>query len=194
MSERIPRRRWIKTVSTSIPIAAAAAAQQPAAQAQSTPPAAPAERPNLDVTVLDSVADPTLHFFSKDQFATLRRLADILLPAADSMPGAVATEAPEFLDFYLSQSPADRQNLYKSGLDHLKGAGFANMDALQAAPLLAPLLAPWSYKPPKDPFARFLHEAKEDLFRAMVNSKQFAETQGGRRSGAGMNTYWHVLD
>ena len=175
-------------------MAAAAAAQQPAAQAQSTPPAAPAERPTLDVTVLDSVSDPVLHFFSKVQFATLCHLADLLLPAEGGMPGALATEAPEFLDFYLSQSPVARQTLYKSGLDHLSGAGFVKMDASNAAPLLAPLLAPWSYKPPTDPFARFLQEAKEDLFRAMVNSKQFAETQGGGRSGAGMNMYWHVLD
>ncbi len=194
MSERIPRRRWIKTVSTSIPVAAAAAAQQTVIQAQSPPPVPPAERPNLEVTVLDTVGDPILHFFSKDQFATLRRLADILLPADGAMPGAVATEAPEFLDFYLAQSAADRQTRYKAGLDRLSGAGFANLDAARSASLLSPLLTAWTYHPPTDEYARFLREVKEDLFRAMVNSRQFAETQGGRRGGAGMNTYWHVLD
>lgn len=193
MSERIPRRRWIKTVSTSIPIAAAAAAQQPATQAQS--PAAPAaEQPTLEVTVLDTVADPILHFFSKDQFAALRHLAEILIPAAGGLRGAVATEAPEFLDFYLSQSSAERQTRYKAGLDRLNGAGFLGMDAAKAAPLLTPLLAPWTYKPPSDEYARFLLEVKDDLFRAMVNSKPAADTQGGRRTGAGLNTYWHVLD
>ena len=173
-------------------MAAAAAAQQTATQAQSTTAPA-AERPTLEVTVLDTVSDPTLHFFSMDQFAALRHLAGILLPAEGAMPGAVATEAPEFLDFFLSQSSADRQTRYKAGLDRLNGAGFLSMDAVKAAPLLTPLLAPWTYKPPSDEHARFLLEAKEDLYRAMVNSKQFAE-QGGRRAGAGLNTYWHVLD
>ena len=170
---------------------AAAAAQQPTIVAQS-PTAPAAERPMLEVTVLDTVADPTLHFFSMDQFAALRHLAEILLPAEGVMPGAVATEAPEFLDFFLSQSSAERQTRYKAGLDRLNGAGFLGMDATKAAPLLTTLLAPWTYKPPSDEYARFLLEAKEDLYRAMVNSKQFAETQG--RAGAGMNTYWHVLD
>ena len=171
---------------------AAVAAQQSATKAQS-PPASAEERPTLEVTVLDTVADPTLHFFSMDQFAALRHLAGMLLPAEGVMPGAVAAEAPEFLDFFLSQSSADRQSRYKTGLDRLNGAGFLQMDATKAAPLLTPLLAPWTYKPPNDEYARFLLEAKDDLYRAMVNSKQFADNHGGGRTGAGMNTYWHVL-
>ena len=178
------------------------AAPQPA-QAQSAPPAAATatERPTLDVTGLDSVGEPTLHFFTKDQFAALRRLGDLLLPPNGSVPGAVAAEAPEFLDFYLSQSTSEHKQRYQMGLDRLNQearnrrlTGFGEIDPQQAAPLLVSLLEPWTYHPPKDEFARFLREAKDDFFRATVNSKQYADVQSGRRRGAGQNPYWHLLD
>ena len=110
------------------------------------------------------------------------------------MPGAVGAEAPEFLDFYLSQSPSQRQNLYRMGLDRLNQNGFVAMSAEQVKPVLAPLNEPWTYNAPKDDFARFLREAKDDFFRATMNSKQFADAQGSSRRGSGQNPYWHVLD
>ncbi len=191
MSGQIPRRRWIQSIAA-IPAATAVASQQ-SAQAQAVPPTGSPERQNLEVTGLDSVGEPALHFFSKDQFAALRRLGDLLFPQHGPMPGAIGAEAPEFLDFYLSQSPAARQKLYRTGLDHLKQRGFAEMTAEQVKVVLAPLSEPWTYNAPKDDFARFLREAKDDFFRATINSKQFADAQGSRR-GSGQNPYWHVLD
>ena len=201
MSAPIPRRKWIKSVSTGISVAAAAGAQQPVAKAQSAAPAPAAERPNLEITGLDAIGETFSRFFTNEQFAALRRLADLLLPPNGPMPGAVTAEAPEFLDFFLSQSTAERQTRFRAGLDRLNAearkrslSGFAAIDETAAKPLLAPLLEPWTYKPPKDEFARFLREAKDDLFRAMVNSKQYADAQGGRRRSSGMNTYWHAFD
>ena len=193
MSGQIPRRRWIQSIAATIPAAAAVASQQ-STQAQSVPATAPPERPNLEVTGLDSVGEPALHFFSKDQFAALRKLGDLLFPQHGPMPGAIGAEAPEFLDFYLSQSPAARQKLYRTGLDRLSQQGFSEMTAEQAKIILAPLNEPWTYNAPKDDFARFLREAKDDFFRATMNSKQFADAQGGSRRSSGQNPYWHVLD
>ena len=193
MSGRIPRRRWIQSIAATIPAAAAVASQQ-SAKAQAVPSTPAPERPNLEVTGLDSVGEPVLHFFSKNQFAALRRLGDLLFPQHGPMPGAVGAEAPEFLDFYLSQSPAPQQKLYRMGLDHLNQKGFANMTADQVKAVLAPLNEPWTYNAPKDDFARFLREAKDDFFRATMNSKQFADAQGSSRRSSGQNPYWHVLD
>ena len=78
----------------------------------------------LEVTSIDAIADPKPHLLTRSQFAALRKLADILLPANGNMPGAVTAEAPQFLDFYLSQSDAARQTLYRNGLDHLNENDF----------------------------------------------------------------------
>ena len=59
------------------------------------------------------------HFFTAQQFAALRKLSDLLHPPANSVPGALEAKAPEFLDFLLGQSSADRQQLYRIGLDGL---------------------------------------------------------------------------
>ena len=88
-------------------------------------------------------------------------------------PGALEAEAPEFLDFLLSQSAADRQQLYRNGLDGLNSQAkkrfsklFADVDAGQADTLLAPLRDPWTYDAPSDPVAAMLRAAKDDVRRA----------------------------
>jgi len=158
--------------------------------------------PKLTTSTADAVGEPALRFFSAPQMAALRRLAELIVPPAPNRPGAREAKAPEFLDFLLSQSPADRQNLYRSGLDRLQadsrkrfGAAFETTNPQQADTLLAPLHAPWTYSPPSDLFATFLREVKEDLFTATVNSREFTEAQtaAGRR-GAGMGTYWYPVE
>ena len=194
---RIPRRRWLQSLAAA-PVAVAAAQSTGNAQSPTLPLAA--DRPILEVTSIDAVADPKPQVLTRDQFAALRKLADLLLPQNGSTPGAVAAEAPEFLDFYLSQSSAARQTLYSDGLDKLNAESrrltqkpFPEIDAAQAEAVLAPLFAAWTYNPPTDPFARFLREAKEDLFRATTNSKPFADARTGRRA-SGTNPYWHTID
>jgi hypothetical protein len=153
--------------------------------------------------VHDDVGDMQPRFFSAAQFAALRRLSEILVPAGDESPGALEARAPEFLDWLLSQSPQDRQQLYRVGLDQLNtqakkrfSRNFAEVDARQAAELLAPLRESWTLDPPADPLARFLREAKHDVRTATMNSREYtaAAASRGRRGSAGLGLYWLPLD
>jgi hypothetical protein len=175
----------------------------PAAAAQ-TPPTSNAptadDAAKFDLTTADAVADPRHRFFSGAQYATLGRLCDLLGPAYNGRPSARQAEAPQFLDFLLSQSPAERQVLYAQGLDQLDinarrkaGKSFAELSEADAAELLAPLKAKWTWKAPSEPLARFLREAKADVLRATVNSKAYADANAGTRRGTGVNTYWDVI-
>src|SRR5580704_19168048 len=118
------------------------------------PPAAPTAAPGpvpwmrglmevkplpIGSTVPDAVAQTDASFFNEQQLATLRRLSEILLPPLKGYPGAKEAGAPEFLDFLIGVSPADRQHMYQSGLDRLESESehhfkksFAELDAAQA--------------------------------------------------------------
>ena len=163
--------------------------------------AAPTESIKLDTLPLDAVADMTPRFFTAGQFAALSKLSDILLPPLNGMPGALEADAPEFLDFLISRSPAERQQLYRAGLDALNANAqrqfkkpFAEIDAAQANNLLMPLREPWTYVPPTDPFARFLREAKADVRTATTNSRAYATAGAAGRRGGGTGQYWYPLD
>lgn len=162
------------------------------------------EPPKLETTVADAVGDMEPRFFNPQQFAALRKLSDILLPPLSGSPGALDAQAPEFLDFLLSESPADRQKLYRDGLDALNAAArkrfnkpFAETTATQAVELLAPLRDAWTFDPPADPLARFLQAAKNDVRTATMNSREYVTASGaagGRRGFGGQGLYWYPLD
>lgn len=141
-------------------------------------------------------------FFSAAQLAALKKLSNIILPPLNSMPGALDAGAPEFLDFLIGKSTAERRQIYTAGLNTLNaqatkrfGKAFADVTDAQAAELLAPLKQPWTYEPPADPFARFLREAKQDIRNATINSREYvtAGSSGGRRGG-GVGQYWYPID
>jgi hypothetical protein len=159
------------------------------------------ENPKLAASAADSVADGTLRFFDAAQFAALRRLGQILVPARPNAPGAIEAEAAEFLDFLIGQSPADRQTLYRDGTIRLNKEAhsryskpFAEIAAGDADAILAPLREAWTYEAPSDPFARFLRAAKADFLEATVNSRQWAMAQPARRGASGLNTYWFPIE
>lgn len=159
------------------------------------------DNPKLDMATADAVGAPRHRFLTPQQFGTLTKLSDLIAPAYNGRPSASEAETPQFLDFLLSESQTDRQVLYAQGLDQLdiqarlqQGKPFAELDAGAAASLLSPLRAKWTWKLPKDPLARFLREAKNDILRATANSRQWADTSSGGRRGAGLNTYWEVID
>lgn len=198
----IKRRRLLQSLAAA---PAAALAQQ--STLRQSPPAAAAqpaaeEYPKLETLTPDAVGHGRVGFFTAAQFSALRRLADIIFPAANELPGALEAQTPEFLDFLLSRSPADRQRLYRDGLDQLNGrarqlgaAGFAEASAAVVDRVLEPLRQPWTYEPPADPFARFLRSAKEDIWNATVNSRPWSEAMSQRsRSAGGRFYYWHVID
>ncbi|MEO7144840.1 MAG: gluconate 2-dehydrogenase subunit 3 family protein [Bryobacteraceae bacterium] len=160
------------------------------------------EFPKLTVVSTEAVADPAPTYLTPPQFAALRKLGDLVVPASSGRPGASQANAAEFLDFLLAQSPSNRQELYGDGLDRLQadahrlhGKAFEDLTASEAGALLKPLGEPWTYRDATDPHARFLRAAKADLLEATVNSREFiaAQASHGRRAG-GLNTYWYTIE
>lgn len=162
----------------------------------------PAVEPKLEVAIPDAASEPLPQFFTPQQFAALRKLSEILMPAVNGAPGALDAKAPEFLDFLIGHSPADRQHIYRAGLDLLDAhanqrfrKSFAELDASDADAVLSPLREPWTPDPPADPLARFLREAKQDVRTATVNSREYtAQAAAGRRRFGGAGLYWHRLE
>jgi hypothetical protein len=158
--------------------------------------------PKLEETAPDAAGQGVRRFFSANQEATLRRLAELIAPRSGERPGAVEAGVVEFLDFLLGASEERRRNLYRDGLNKLNdearkrhGKPFAELSAGQAGALLEPLRQAWTYQPPADPLARFLREVRDDLLQATTNSREYAESLSRRsRAAAGLNTYWLPLD
>lgn len=189
------------------PVAAALVSPLAIAQQQAPPSARPAGPggggfgqatpiAKLETAAPDEAGTPVApRYFGAIQFATLKQLCEILQPAGKTTPSAIDAGVPEFLDFLIGESPADRQQMYKSGLDLLKG-----LDAANAGKMLAPLKKPWTYEPPKDPLTRFLQAAKADIRTATQNSREWAKaaaataSAGGRRGFGGVGLYWNSLD
>jgi hypothetical protein len=156
--------------------------------------------PQLQTAAVDLAGDPMPQFFTAGQYAALCKLCDLLQPALHGAPGALDAKVPEFLDFLISVSPAERRQLYRGGLDALNAAAmkhsntsFSEAGASDAVAILAPLREPWTYDAPADPLAHFLREAKHDVYTATVNSREYnqagAAAGGGRRFGA-RGFYW----
>ena len=196
------RRSFIQTLAVTPAAALPAFAESlPAAPVTQQAAGPAAEAVKLDTLPLDAVAEMAPRFFTAAQFAALSQLSDILLPPLNGMPGALDADAPEFLDFLISKSLAERQQLYRAGLDALNANAqrqfkkpFAELDAAQASTLLAPLRESWTYVPPTDPFARFLREAKSDVRTATTNSRAYATAGSAGRRGGGTGQYWFPLD
>jgi hypothetical protein len=158
--------------------------------------------PAFELTSPDAVAKSAPRFFGGPQFASFARLGDVLMPAAENEPGALDARAPEFLDFLLSESPAELQVLYRNGVHELDARStralkrpFVKLTAAEAAPILAPLSEPLTYQGPTEPFAQFLQAAKVAFWQATRNSREWAEAQSGlRRGAAGVNTYWLPIE
>lgn len=195
------RRRFIQALAVT-PAVALPVSTEPSVQPFVEPQARQAEAPKYELNTADDVAATTPRFFNARQFAALRKLSGILLPPINDKPGAIEVGAPEFLDFLIGKSPADRKQVYLAGLNALNtqatrrfGKPFADVNDAQATELLAPLRQPWTYDPPTDPLARFLHQAKQDVRTATMNSREYisAGASGGRRGG-GMGQYWFPID
>lgn len=190
-------RRTILKSFVAAPAAAALRGQTPAKETARVVD----ETPKVETSVPDASADPVARFFTKEQFAALSHLCDLLEPSSPQTPGAKDARAAEFLDFLLGQSPAPRQTLYRSGLDRLNSDSahrysqpFAALDAQQAASVLEPLHRAWTYDDPSDPLEHFLRDAKVDILQATRNSYEFISVVSKRSRGAsGMGEFWYPL-
>lgn len=177
------RRRFIQALAA-VPAAPALVQQPPA------PAAAPAQTQTSAITYghAEDFAQPLAGFFTQPQLAALQRLGDVLMPPAGNEPGATQCHAAEFLDFLVKNSPAERQQLYRAGLDALNAQArrqfnrtFAETDAAQADALMAPLKKPWSYEP-ADPLEKFLRAVYPDIQNATRNSREWAAITGMTRN------------
>jgi hypothetical protein len=206
MFPQMKRRKFVLALAA--PAAPVLIAQQlaPVSPAQPVQPAARAavELPKLETAAGDSVAQTMPRFFNAQQFSALQKLSDVLMPSVNGMPGALDAKAPEFLDFLIQESPADRQQIYRTGLDALNahskkqfGKDFAGLQGSESDVILACLRKPWTYETPSDPLDRFLRAAKQDVRTATVNSREYnasgAASGGGRRFGAN-GLYWLPLE
>lgn len=219
----IQRRRFVRgLVVAPIAPAALAAAQQvatpsPSQQQQPQPqPNTPAQQnprqpqsiAPLKTTAADLTGETDHLYFSAAQFATLTKLAGVLVPPVKGNPGAVDTQAPEFLDFLISVSPAERQATYKSGLDHLEAEAqgkfqkpFGQLSNTEADTILKPLMTVrlWPHDLPQEPEKSFIAQVHEDLRTATMNSREWAAAseKAGRRFTRGARTrglYWYPID
>jgi hypothetical protein len=202
------RRRFVQAL-VGTPAATALFAQQPGANqsapgvplnpTQGVPPPARAadELPVLEPTVGDAAADYAPKFFTPAQYGALSRVSVALAPAA------LDANTPQFLDFLLSQSPVERQRLYREGLDRLNsrargsyGKAVADLDDTQVSVLLSPLNQPWTYEEPTDAAVRFLRAAKIDVRLATANSPELSPPapRSGARRFTGTGQYWYPLD
>lgn len=207
------RRRFLQAA-VAAPAVPALVAQQP--PAPPTPPAAAgrgaggrgmatSDPPHIALADADDAAVTVARFFNPAQFAALRKLAGLLVPPMKGAPGALDSDAVEFIDFLVSKSPAATQALYRNGLDALNASArrqfakpFADLDNGQADTILKPLVVPvaWAYDPPKDPVKHFIYQAHQDLRTATRNSPDAARAMAnsGRRGFAGAGLYWHPID
>ncbi len=101
----------------------------------------------LEVTGPDEVAEPLARFFTPLQFSALRRLSALIQSLLKGNPGALKHGVPEFPDFLIGASPADRQQRYRSGLDTLNAQAkkqftksFAGLDDVQYKTIRTPML------------------------------------------------------
>jgi hypothetical protein len=215
------RRDFVKAM-VAVPVAASTALGQqapspsspaPPGTAPIAPPAAarpaPGRRgmsefkaPPVTSVVPDAIASPDLGFFTQPQLAALRRLSDLLMPPLNGDPGALQAEAAEFVDFLVGASAADRQLLYRQGLDRLNaeaekqfGKPFAELNAAQADKIVRPALLPWmTDHPPTEPFPHFIAIAHQDIRTATMNSEAWhaAAVSSGERTGGGL--FWRPVD
>ena len=194
-------------------IATAAAPKLLLAQAVSPapPPAAPVPwtlglngaTPIPNTQIEDAVAQAGLRFFTPVQMATLERLSDVLVPPLGDKPGAVQAEAPAFLDFLVGSSPADRGQMYRSGLDWLDAEAkkqfsrpFAQLETAQADRILQPWMRTWMPDhPPIEAHADFINIAHSDIRAATVNSKAWSDTPSSpAQESTPVGLYWYPIE
>ena len=177
-------------------------ASSPAATAQLQQNAA-FHSPNIPTTLPDTVATTDTHYFAPVRYATFVHLCEIMMPASGGYPGALEADTPQFLDFHVAGSPADRQAMYNDGLDRLNAdsmkkfnIAFAKTDAKQADAVIRPFLKGWlTNHPPREKHERFIALAHRDIRTATLNSPVWAataEASGERTPGVGL--YWAPID
>lgn len=152
--------------------------------------------------VADEAGETIPSFFSTTQMATLRRLADIMLPHTVNHPGALDAKTPEFLDFLIGHSPAVRGSLYTDGLNWLEAEAklkhkkpFAEIETAQVDAMVKPWLRTWmTDHPPTQTHADFINIAHADIRTATMNSQVWFDTLDAKRQESTTQLYWSPIE
>lgn len=149
------------------------------------PVISPGETETITIPVVpaDQTSAGQITALSEEQMSAFHRLADMLIPPYNNLPGANDARAPEFLAFYAAASGSEKLHLYTSGLDELNRqaqsrfkVAFSATNKAQADEILAPLRDKWEWDAAtRNDFRAFLMTAKRDLLRATQNSRVYIE-------------------
>src|SRR5579871_490110 len=94
----VSRRDLLKTIGSSVVLTAAGAGVLPPVLAQHVHSAV------MEIKSLDGGANYQPKYLNKHEFATMRRLSDIIIPADQHSKGAIDGGAAEYIDFLCSRS------------------------------------------------------------------------------------------
>ena len=115
-------------------------------------------------------------FFTPAQHRTVDVLSELIIPADDRSPGAKAAQVADYIDFVLSESPADVKTAWTEGLAALDGASttqfgkpFANATPEQQTALLTDVAK--NEFNPTTPLEKFFREAKGRTIFGYYTSK-----------------------
>ena len=176
------------------------AAAEPQAPAPAAPPPVP-QHAGLSMVGSDQVAALTPLFLTAAQFATLRRLADLLFPAIAPNPGALDAQAPQFLDNYLAVADGDRQRLYRNGLDDLQKQSqsrfrkpFADLTPADADAIVKPLFTVRGPTMSVVELGPFINRVLQDVRTVTMNSPQWAAAQMAAGNPVPRLLYWRDVD
>jgi gluconate 2-dehydrogenase gamma chain len=110
-------------------------------------------------------AGSALKFFTPAQHRTVDVLSELIIPADDRSPGAKAAQVADYIDFVLSESPAETKKAWTDGLAALDAAStsqsgkpFTEATAEQQTALLTE--AAKNEFNPTTPLETFFREAK----------------------------------
>ena len=170
---------------------------------QGVPPAPAATLPGavLETVGADQVAALTPRYLTGVQFATLRRLSDLLFPALALNPGAIDAQTPQFIDNYLAESATDRQRLYRDGLDDLNQQSqsgfkkpFAELTTAEADAIVKPLFKVRGPTMSVVELGPFINRVHLDVRTVTMNSPQWNAAQAAAGNPVLRLLHWRNVD
>lgn len=112
--QTVSRRELLKTIGTSMILTTGGVGVLPPVLAQHVHSAV------LEIKSLDGGANYQPKYLTKHEYATMRRLSDIIIPADEHSKGAIDGGAAEYIDFLSSRSP-EFAEIFTGGLGWLDG-------------------------------------------------------------------------
>lgn len=170
---------------------------------QAVPPPSGTALPGavLETVGADQVAALTPRYLNRVQFATLRRLSDLLFPAQAPNPGALEAQTPEFIDNYLAEAGSDRQRQYRRGLDDLNNQSqaryrkpFGELTTAEADAVVKPLFKVRGPTMSVVELGPFINRAQQDVRTATMNSPQWNAAQVAAGNPVTRLLYWRDVD